>query len=159
MTAQQPIEYARVEFRPNPGRPNEGRIFLGIVFAFKRGKDGEIVGWRLAFDIPEEQLATLDQLSRDLVLKRKTTLRSELASAIKQPTDGHKVLENLAAENIWAFHVAKPTTLKVDRYTGSRTVEDWVDEWTLQLCRSEGVTSLDQPQLVTIVEQEALEAV
>jgi hypothetical protein len=157
MTAQQSIEYARVEFRPNPARPEDDRIFLGIVFAFKRGRQGEIVGWRLLFDVPEEQLDRLDTLSRELVVRRKATLRSELSNAIKQQTDGRKVIKSLAASNAWAFHISAPQSMKVTRYSSARTIEDWVDEWTLQICKGEGAASLDQAHLVTLVEQEALE--
>jgi hypothetical protein len=145
---RQAIEYAPVEFRLNPARPKDGRIFLGIVFAFNRDDEPEL-GWRWRFDIPDAELAPLDPLSREVLDQRKPTLRSEIMAATKVANNASDLLACLAARNIWSFHIAQPKSVKVERFDGNETtVEEWVDSWTTQIFEDEGVDWLERPHLI-----------
>ena len=156
MTSRQAVEYAPVELRLNPARPEEGRLLLGIIFAFNRDNSPE-VGWRWRFDIPDVELEDLDSLSREIFVNRKETLKKELLAAMKVSAGPREVLSCLSARNIWSIHIGKPISTKVNRVNpGSMAVEDWVDSWSSWFFDDDGATWLERPHLLKQVNQAAV---
>ena len=130
MTRQQPVDYALVEFRPNPARPTEGRLLLAIVFACKMGQLS-VLGSRWRVGIPNIEIEKLDPLARELFEHRKSTLKAELDSAMQDAREPAQVLARLAANNPWSFHIGKPVSAKVERFDPAKMgLEDWAHDWT-----------------------------
>lgn len=133
MTKRQKVDYALVEFRPNPARPSEGRLLLGAVFAFKSG-DVAGIGWSLRAGIPQIEVEKLDSLTREIFEHRESTLKAEIDAAVQGAETPADVLQVLAANNPWAFHIRIPVQTEVDQFDPKKMgLEDWVGSWSGRL--------------------------
>jgi hypothetical protein len=116
MSVLRKVWLSKVEYRPNPARPEEGRVPLGIVLAYDLGGETK-VELAARFELEEGELRHLDRLSRELLRRPWEVIDREIGSLIQElPNEeksGRAFLSHLARENVWSFHVSPPAPFPV----------------------------------------------
>jgi len=112
MTEHRKFHYALVEFRPNPARPDEGRINLGVMMEFTTPEFWVVaLATRAAF--PRDILASLDPLSRELLERRSSVIESEIADALLSARHPGDVLKLLSERNHWSVYMTAPKLMEL----------------------------------------------
>jgi len=117
MSLLRKVWLSKIEYRPNPARPEEGRVPLGVVLAHN-------VGGRMAVklaalrELEEGELQRLDGLSRELLRRPSEVLEREIDAVLAALPEGKKsglaVLSQLARENVWSLHISPPAQFPVE---------------------------------------------
>jgi hypothetical protein len=126
------VWYSRLQFRVNPGSPNEG-LDLGFAIEFTTSKYW-VVGLAVRAGLDDKYLAALDDLSRKLLQERVAVLTREVEQTLNKAGEPGDALSILAASNPWSIHVTAPRSLKLsaseqkasDKVTTEKVAEDYI---------------------------------
>src|SRR4051794_2697040 len=116
MTEHRRLHYAQVEFRPNPARPEEGRLPMGMIMEFTT-PEYWVVGLAARVAFPPKALEGLDPLSRELLERRPSVIEIEIGRLLNKAEKPGDVLKLLAQYNQWSIHVTEPKIAQLDERT------------------------------------------
>lgn len=107
------FQYALVEFRPVPARPEAGRTILGILLEFTT-TEFWVVGLAARANLPSELIESLDPLSHEMMENRMKLMEDEIGRVLERAVKPGDVLRLLTEDNPWSLHVTKPATIEID---------------------------------------------
>ena len=107
MIPKNALRYALLEYRTNPGRPEQGSFPIGIALEFTTAEYW-VVALVLRANLDPVDLSSTDALTRELLENRAEILKAEVTQVIERAQSPGDVLRILADENPWSIHVSSP---------------------------------------------------
>ena len=97
-----------IDYRPDPTRPDEGKITLGVAVEAEF-RHMWVVTVMARATLTEEELARLDGLGKALLREPIAFIAREVESILPQAKQPGDVLKLLARTERWSFHVTSPS--------------------------------------------------
>lgn len=100
--------FSPIEYRPDPSRPEEGKITLGVVVEAEF-RNMWVVAAKTRAILTEDELARLDGLGKELLKDPAGFIGREVESVLPRAKKPGDVLKLLAQAERWSFHVTSPS--------------------------------------------------
>ena len=125
------ICYSLLEYRPDPARPTEGRLGLGVALEFTTARYW-VVGLAMRATIEKASLDAMDRLTKDVLENRVAVVAAEIQAVLELARQPGDVLRLAASRNPWSISIGVPVPLKVpaiedgERASVERILEEYV---------------------------------
>jgi|HubBroStandDraft_6_1064221.scaffolds.fasta_scaffold1132122_1 hypothetical protein len=127
--------FSAVEYRPNPADPENGVIGLGFLIEFTTDKYW-VVSAIMRAGIQEGQLASLDDLAKQLLEHRSDVIAKEINRVLPLAREPGEALALLSASNPWSLHVSEPREIEATAGAADASVETIQEEYVYAIYRT-----------------------